>query len=109
MKMKFKPSLFLLLLLFPTNAYASGNDVIYFAWLEISLFIVMVIFMFASKLNIKYRAFVFMTYIISMPISFWAMNFIPESYGSSLMNNLNILVQIFFCGSAWIWCAHKSR
>ncbi len=109
MKMKFRSSLFLSLLLFPVNAYASGNDVIYFAWLEISLFIIMVIFMFVSKLNIKYRIFVFIAYIISMPISFWTMNFIPVDYGSSFINNINILMQIFFCGAAWVWCVRKLK
>jgi len=109
MKMKFKPSLFLLLLLFPTNAYASGNDIFFLIWGEVGLLVAILFFIFASRLTLKSRAIVFIVYVISTSIVFLLTADIPYNRNIVLIDCVNILVPMLSCFFTWRWLVKKER
>jgi hypothetical protein len=96
------------LLVLPSLAHASGGDVLSLLWLEVLLFIAAVIFMFISKLTLKLRSIVFLSYLISTFASIWLFPDLPYSKNIVLINSVTILVPIVTCGLVWFWCnQHK--
>ncbi|MBC3872584.1 hypothetical protein [Undibacterium flavidum] len=81
----------------PSVAYASGGDILSLMWIELGLFIAILIFSFASKLALKYRATIFFTYVISVAIAIWLTSSMPYLDNLILINSTNFLLPIIAC------------
>jgi hypothetical protein len=94
-------------LVIPSVAYASGGDILSLIWIELGLFIAILIFAFVSKLALKYRAIVFFTYVISVIVAMWLTSSLPYSDNLILINGTSIIFPIAACAFAWRWCVKQ--
>jgi hypothetical protein len=96
-------------LVIPSVAYASGGDILSLMWIELGLFIAILIFTFLSKLAIKYRAIVFFIYVISVIVAMWSTSSLPYSDNIVFINSTSILLPIGACLLGWRWCVKQSK
>ena len=96
-------------LVIPSVAYASGGDILSLMWIELGLFIAILVFTFVSKLALKYRATVFFIYVISVIIAMWSTSSLPYSDNIVLINSTSILLPIAACVLAWRWCVKQTK
>jgi hypothetical protein len=88
-------------LVIPSVAYASGGDILSLMWIELGLFIVILIFAFVSKSSLKYRLIVFFTYVISVVVAIWLTSSSLYSDNLMLINGTSIIlliVHLLGCG-----------
>jgi hypothetical protein len=84
----------------PYFCFASGNNVIPFLLLEISLIISFVIFMFIVKMNKKAKMFLALTFVISNVIAYFIIYDLPYSKNIFFINLFTIgfpILSVFIC------------
>lgn len=96
-------------LMIPSIVYASGGDILSLMWIELGLFIAILVFISVSRLPLKYRATVFFTYVITVIISTWLTSTVPYLDNIFLINSTSILIPITGCLLAWRWCVKQSK
>ena len=99
----------ILLYLAPGIAYASGNDVLSLMWLEILLFIAVIISLVMVKLPIAQRFLVFALYAVSAVAILIATKDMPYSKNIYLINSACTLIPAIIWASslAYLWQRKK--
>ena len=78
-------------------------------WLEIALFVAVVAFILVEKLAPKYKAYVFLAYMISVSASLWITRDLPYGESIVLIYSLCILLPVIVTLLTWGWCAKLSK
>lgn len=91
----------------PTFAHASGGDVLSLLWLEAGLFVVALIFLITSRLDIKQRVIVFFSYFVSAILVLKLTSKLPYTDNIVFINTVSIFVPIIISLFIWIWYAKK--
>lgn len=93
----------------PSITYASGGDILSLVWIEFGLFFAILIFLFISKLDLKYRATVFVVYVISVIISTWSTSSLAYLENSNFINCTSTIIPLAASGFAWWWCVKQTK
>lgn len=104
-----KISAAVLQLVIPSVAYASGGDILILMWMELGLFIAILIFTFVSKLALRYRAIVFSIYVISVIVATLSTSSLPYLDNIVLIGSISILLPVAACLLAWRWCVNQTK
>ncbi len=93
----YRSMIFLLsLIFFPSLLMASGGDVLMLMWLEIGLFIAMMLFLAFVERSVKGKLTIILFYIISVGLTLWITSNLPYIKNMLMINTICIGVPMIF-------------